>query len=111
MRIRGPDGGEIPFARVGRATLGRSPAAIERADRRRMVAVTAGVDAEVTSAAEVLSDLEATALPELLARHPGVTASFQGEERDRREMTAALGRNFAVSLLLIYRIGADLRAG
>jgi multidrug efflux pump subunit AcrB len=104
LRIRRPDGGEVPFARVGRATLGRGAATIERADRRRVVSVTADVDAEVTSTAEVLGDLEKSAFPELLARHPGVTVSLEGEERERREMTAALGRNFVVSLLVIYAL-------
>ena len=50
MRIRTPDGGEVPFSQVAVVEPGRGFASIRRVDRNRAVNVTASVDATVTSA-------------------------------------------------------------
>ena len=63
MRIRTPDGGEVPFSQVATAEPGRGFAAIKRVDRNRAVNVTAAVDPAVTSAAQVVVDLETRVLP------------------------------------------------
>jgi multidrug efflux pump subunit AcrB len=44
MRIRAPDGAEIPFNEVARAEFGRAYATIRRTDQRRAVTITADID-------------------------------------------------------------------
>jgi len=60
MRIRLSDGTEIPFNAVAAVRMGRGYAAINRADRRRIVSVTADVDlwqqCEFNVAGLVISD-------------------------------------------------------
>jgi len=108
MRIRTPGGSEIPFYQVATVETGRGYAAIERADRQRIVSVYADVDQDVTNAREILLDLEERVLPSLLADHPGVRFSFEGEERDRAESLASLRRGFLLALLGIYALLAVL---
>ena len=56
MHVRAPDGTEVPFARVATARFARGYATIQRADRRRIVHVTADVAAGKANANEVIGD-------------------------------------------------------
>ena len=79
MRIRAPDGTEIPFAAVARAELGRGFASIRRTDGRRVVTVSADVDRSVVTPEEVMASLRQGPLREILERHPGLGFSLEGE--------------------------------
>jgi multidrug efflux pump subunit AcrB len=69
-----------------------------------VLAVTAGVDTEVANANEMIADLEARVLPELLAAHPGVRYSFEGEQQEQRDTLGGLARGFLFALLAIYAL-------
>lgn len=104
MHIRTPDGAAVPFSAVATVQHGRGFASIERADRLRVIRVTADVDPARTTPNEVVADLQATVLPEILAAHPGISYSLQGEQREQQEFLGAMGRNFGIALLLIYAL-------
>jgi multidrug efflux pump subunit AcrB len=104
MRIRTASGAEVPFDTVARAELTRGFAVIQRTDRRRAVNVTAAVDPAVASANEVNADLRDRVLPALLARFPDVRYTFEGEQRQQREVFAGLERSFALALFLIFAL-------
>ncbi len=106
MRIRTPQGDEVPFSSVARATLGRGFAAISRADRKRIVVVTSDVDDRVTSASAAIDELSEEVLPAILRRHPSVSWSVQGESRELGETMSELGRMFVVALIAIYALMA-----
>jgi multidrug efflux pump subunit AcrB len=102
MRIRAPDGTEIPFVAVARAELGRGFATIRRADGRRVVTVTADADRSVITPEEIMASLRRGPLPEILSQHPGVVFSLAGEQRERTKAMAGLGKGFALALAVIY---------
>ena len=104
MRIRTPDGGEVPFSSVAVVEPGRGFASIRRVDRNRAVNVTASVDPTVTSAGDVIADLNARILPEVLARHPGVFYTFEGMMAEQRDVLGGLQRGFVLALLLIFAL-------
>ena len=104
MRIRTPGGGEVPFSQVAVVEPGRGFASIRRVDRNRAVNVTASVDATVTSAGDVIADLDARILPEVLARHPGVFYTFEGMMAEQRDVLGGLQRGFVLALLLIFAL-------
>jgi multidrug efflux pump subunit AcrB len=101
MRIRTPDGTEVPFAAVADARLGRGFASIRRSERRRVVNVTGELDRATSTPDRVLGDLEKD-LPDLLRPFPGVEYEFGGEQREQQQAGAGLVRGFALALLLIY---------
>ena len=105
MRIRTPDGGEMPFGQVARVSHGRGYASILRIDRRRTVNVTADVDSTIANANEILDALAAELLPRLTAQ-PGVAWSFEGERKEQQDTLAGLGRGFALALFAIYALMA-----
>jgi multidrug efflux pump subunit AcrB len=102
VRLRLQDGTEVPFKEVAQAELGRGYAAINRADRRRIVSVTADVDQGVTTGNEVNAALVTEVLPELKRRYPGLIYGFQGEQRDQKEIMQSLGASAAMALLAIF---------
>ena len=104
MRIRTPDGGEVPFRQVAVVEPGRGFASIRRVDRNRAVNVTASVDPNVTSAGDVIADLNARILPEVLARHPGVFYTFEGMMAEQRDAVGGLQRGFVLALLMIFAL-------
>ena len=104
MRIRTPDGAEVPFSSVAVVEPGRGFASIRRVDRNRAVNVTASVDATVTSAGDVIADLNDRILPEVLARHPGVFYTFEGMMAEQRDVLGGLQRGFVLALLLIFAL-------
>ena len=59
MRIRTPDGGQVPFSQVAVVEPGRGLASIRRVDRNWVVNVIASLDPGVTSADAVIADLNA----------------------------------------------------
>jgi multidrug efflux pump subunit AcrB len=104
LRIRTPEGGEVPFYAVARAELGRGYASIRRIDRQRVVRVTADVDITRANAGAILADLEQGFLPELVAHNPGLSYSLEGAQSEQRDTLGALVRNYAFALVLIYSL-------
>jgi multidrug efflux pump subunit AcrB len=104
LRIRTADGREIPFHEVAEATMGYGSSIINRRDRRRVVTVTADVDAEVVAASDVLAALEADVLPRLRRDYPGFRASFEGEQREQADAVNAIKRGFLIALFVIFAL-------
>ncbi len=104
MRIRTPDGREVPFSQVAAVEMGRGYSSIKRVDRRRAINVIADVDASQASPGSIIADLRANVLPEILADFPGVTYSFEGQSAQQRDTMGGLKRGFALALLGIYAL-------
>jgi len=104
MRIRTPDGTEVPFAAAAKFTLGQGYSTITRIDRQRVVTVRADVDRNVTTPEAVLSSLAAGALPEIVAGYRGVSYSLTGEQQERAEAFGGLIRLFPLALLIMFAI-------
>jgi multidrug efflux pump subunit AcrB len=108
MRIRLPDGTEIPFKTVAEVQYGRGYATIRRIDRRRVVSVSADVDEAVANAGEINKDLYQNVLPSLRNQYPGLQYRFGGEERERNESLGSLKINFVIAMMAIYGLLAVL---
>ncbi len=104
MRIRTPNGAEVPFGQVAQVEPGRGFASIKRVDRNRAVNVTASVDPGLTTAGAVIADLQARILPEVLADYPGVFYTFEGAQAEQVEAVGGLQRGFFLALLMIFAL-------
>ena len=104
MRVRTPNGGEVPFSQVAAVEMGRGFASIRRVNRNRAVNVTASVEASVTSAGQVIADLEERILPEVLASYPGVSYSFEGAQAEQVDAVAGLQLGFVLALFMIFAL-------
>ena len=104
MRIRTPDGGEVPFSQVAAVEPGRGFASIKRVDRNRAVNVTAAVDETVTSSGTVVADLQTRILPAVLPRHPGVFYVFEGVQAEQEDAVGGLQAGFVIAVLAIFAL-------
>ena len=99
--LQTPAGVFVPLEDVAEVALGRAYTTIDHRNGRRVVQVTA--DARPRSrAGEVLNDLKATVLPDLMRKYPGLSYSFQGREADMRESISALKLTFVLAMLAVY---------
>lgn len=102
LRIRTPNGGEVPFNVAAEAEYGRGFASISRRDRRRTISVTADVDLSVTTPDDVLRSVQASFLPDLLKKYPDIRFSLEGQQANQAETMSGLGKGFMAALLAIY---------
>ena len=100
--VRTPQGGEVPLGQVAHVGLARSPTTIHRLDERRVITVTASVDNAVVTGQAVNSNLERNLLVRLGEDHAGFTYAYGGEQRQQREVNAALPRSVFFAFLVMY---------
>ena len=104
MRIRTPAGSQVPFATVAKAELGRGFSTIRRADSRRVVNVIADVDRTQITANEVLADLRAGPMQEIMSAHPRVAYSLEGAQADQSESLSSLLPLYAMALFIVFTL-------
>ena len=105
MRIRTP-AGEVAFADVANVKWGTAFATITRVDGNRALNITADVDDAAGNANQILADISATFLPELIGQHPGVRFSLEGQQREQGDTGRALFTGFILALFGIYALMA-----
>jgi multidrug efflux pump subunit AcrB len=108
VRIRTPQGAEVPLLSVAELDFGPGYASIQRTDGMRRVAVTAEVDVTRANANEVFNDLSAGFFQKLEFENPGVMVSLQGEKEKMRESLGSLVVTYPLALLGIYIIIATV---
>jgi multidrug efflux pump subunit AcrB len=104
MRIRLPDGTEIPFKTVAAVQYGRGYSTIRRVDRKRVVNVSADVDEALANAGEINRELVAGVLPGLMREFQGLQYRFAGQQRERNESLGSLIPNFGIAMMAVYAL-------
>ncbi len=104
MRIRTPDGSEVPFATVAQADLGRGFSSIKRADSRRVVNVVADVDRTQITANVVIANLNAGPIQALMKPYPRVSYRLEGAQADQSESANSLIPTTIVALFVIFAL-------
>jgi multidrug efflux pump subunit AcrB len=104
MRIRSPDGSEVPFPVVARASLKQGFSSITRSNRKRAISVTAKVDPAVTSGGDVTAAIMRDVLPVLMTEYPAVSYAVAGEQRTQQKAIAGLGPAFLIALIVVYSL-------
>jgi len=103
LMLRTPSGARVPLSEVADVTPGTTFQSIERRQGRRIVTV----DMDVTPTNQIsrmLSTMREEILPDLVARYPGLTWSFQGQQVEMRESLGVLMGGLALALLAIYAL-------
>ncbi|MCE2390409.1 MAG: efflux RND transporter permease subunit [Proteobacteria bacterium] len=102
MRVRTPDGVQIPFSAVAEAVPGIGYSTITRLDGRRVVTVSADVDRSIVTPEEIVRSLRVSVMPQLEARYPGLAWGLEGEQFQRTIAMRGLGTAFTVAMLAVY---------
>lgn len=104
MRIRTPQGVEVPFRQVAQVEMEQGYATIERAQRLRVIKVSADVDEKSANANEIRQDLEKRYLPLLKNRYPGLRFAMEGEGKEQKESLGDVRKGFVIALFCIYAL-------
>lgn len=96
-----PAGGEMLLRDAVDMQPGRAYTDINRREGRRIITVTADVRPR-KRAGQILADVKADILPQLEAKYPGLTSSFEGRQADRRESLESLFKGIGVVLIVIF---------
>lgn len=99
---------EVPLISVADIEYGVGYASINRTDGQRRVKVTAEVDPVKANANELVAQIENTCFPALLAAHPGVALSFQGEQQEIRDSINSLMIGFPLAIVGVFIIIATI---
>lgn len=102
MRVRLPNGDEIPFSVAAQVDQGFGFSSIERTDRKRTISVTANLDKSVGNANEILADVEMKVMPLLMQKYTSVAYSLAGEQEEQAESMSGIMQGFVIALLMIY---------
>ena len=103
MQIRLPEGGSMPLTAIADLEMSDSYPSIRRSDSARTLYVLADADKDnpTLDLEKVREDLEPK-VAKLAATQPGMSYSFDGEGRERKESMAALKFGSVIVLLGIY---------
>jgi len=107
IRIRDAQGVEWPLLEVADVEQRRAYSEINRLDQRRSVTVSAGVDDSKGNAREIIADMKANYIPELIKKYNGMyqgnySISWEGEQAQNDESTASMFSGFIVALLCMF---------
>ena len=103
LRIRTPNGGDVPFQTVAQVEAGRGVSNIVRTRGARSIDITAKVDLLVTTAGVVIADLQAEFLPDLLADYPGVSYTLENMEQ-QGEVAESLLPLFMLGMFAVFAL-------
>ena len=104
MRIRTPDGDEVPFASVAEVSFGKGYSRIQRIDRSRTLTVSADIDPDVVEPGQVIREMSSGFIPELMSRYPGVQYGLEGASQDQVEFIRKIQIAGMAALFLIFAL-------
>jgi len=99
---------QVPLSSVANVRVAEGYTTIRRKNRKRTITVGADVNRREANAAEIMLELEANYLPELMRRHPRVAVTSEGQTQERRESLNSLVVGFPLALVGIYLIIASI---
>ncbi len=106
MRVRAPNGDDVPFNQVADIELAEGYASITRVDGARSITVIGKVNKDIVDPGEVARDVISSAIPEMLKKYPDVDFKLQGTSREQGEAMVSLAQGFIFALLAIYALMA-----
>ena len=104
MRVRAPNGQDIPFEQVATFTVGQGFDSIVRVDGKRSVSVTGAVDKALMDPSEITREVIDTIMPDLLARYPNVEFQLMGNSKEQGEAIFSLLQGLLFALFAIYAL-------
>jgi len=104
MRIRTPNGDEVPFASVADMSYGDAYSSISRLNRERTITVSADIDPDIVESSEIVKTISEEYIPDLLSRYPGVSYGLEGASQEQVDLVRNLSVASVAALFLIYAL-------
>jgi len=104
LRIRTPQGGEIPVQQAAVLHEDFGFSTIQRTDRKRVINITADVDSSQANGEEIIADLKMGLLKNLHHDYPGLVINMEGEQRERRDSMGSMRKGFGLAMIAIFAL-------
>jgi len=103
MKISLPNGERVPLKEVANYTVERGEVIINHLDGRRGIQVSADLkNPQDTSATDIMLDLQQNIIPQIQAKYPTISPSYEGQNREASKLSASLASAGIPILILIY---------
>lgn len=99
MRIRTADGREIPLSELAEVSVERGVSTISHLDGQKQITVEAELTNSQVSAPAMLAQIRKDIIPGIMARHPGIRALYEGQNREADKTQQS--SKFALPFVLI----------
>ena len=108
VRIRTPQGYEVPLFSVADCRFAPGYSTITRTDGMRRVAVSADVDTNKANANEIFAELGGGFFQQLERKYRGLHVALQGEQKKMRESFSTLFVGYPLAMLGVFIIIATI---
>jgi multidrug efflux pump subunit AcrB len=102
MRIVTPTGSRVNLRDIADYSIARGDVAINHLEGQREIQISADMKDPNASNTDIMEDLRLNVIPELQSKYPTITASFEGQNREKEKLSSSLGSAGLVIILLIY---------
>jgi multidrug efflux pump subunit AcrB len=104
MRILTPAGQRVPFSEIATYSIARGDESISHLDGQREIRIEADLEDPNESATDVLLDVQQNIMPDLLAKYPTLSVSYEGQNREAKKLSSSANKVFPVILFLIFAV-------
>ena len=102
MRIVTPNGERVTLKDIATYTIERGDVAINHLEGQREIQVSADLKDPNTSTTDILADLKNITMVDLKSKYPTISASFEGQNREKEKLNSSLAKAGIPILFLIY---------
>ncbi|PKQ44519.1 efflux RND transporter permease subunit [Confluentibacter flavum] len=102
MRIVTPSGDRVNLKDIASYSIERGDVAINHLSGQREIQVSADLKDPNSSATDILTDIKTNMIPDIQSRYPTISASFEGQNREKDKLLNSLSNAGIPILLLIY---------
>ncbi|WCO02282.1 efflux RND transporter permease subunit [Psychroserpens ponticola] len=102
MRIVTPTEERVTLKDIAFYTIERGDVAINHLEGQREIQVSADLKDPSTSTTDIIDDLKNITIVDLKSKYPTISASFEGQNREKDKLMSSLGKAGIPILLLIY---------
>ncbi|MCB0769037.1 MAG: efflux RND transporter permease subunit [Flavobacteriales bacterium] len=104
MRIRTADGRQLPLSELASYRIERGIRAVSHLDGKREVRVEADLANSAQSATDAAAIVASDIMVPLLARHPGLSYSFEGQGEQSRKVGDSAARIMPITLIIMFSL-------
>ena len=102
MRIITPGGERIPLSEIATHTISRGDESISHLEGQREIQVNADMADPNGSTTDILAEIKATVIPDILSKYPTLSVSYEGQNREAEKLSSSANEVIWVILFLIY---------
>lgn len=102
IRVDSGDGVQRPITELAEVSVSRGYSEINRIDQKRSITISSDISETDGNAKEIVADLQATFMPELLKKYSSLRVRWEGQQEQDSESVRSLGIGLGIALIAMY---------